>query len=105
MGPESSMVSVDEGLASTRDTTRIGRVRALRRSTRNFLLSERADAIGLAAGLLVLALFLSFTSPYFLTIQNFTAIGVAASLYIVMASVQTVVLTSGGIDLSITATL
>lgn len=105
MGPDSSMGSVNEDPASTGGTSPFVRVRALRRGARNFLLSEQADAVGLAAGLLVLALFLSFKSPYFLSTENFTAIGVAASMYIVMASVQTVVLTSGGIDLSITATL
>jgi ribose transport system permease protein len=67
--------------------------------------SERADTAGLLVGIVALVLFFSLKSPYFFSVDNFSNIGVAISMYVVIASVQTIVLVSGGVDLSITSTL
>ncbi len=75
------------------------------RAVRRVLLSERADAVGLGIALLALCAALTHESPYFLSASNFSAIGLAISISAVVASVQTVVLVSGGLDLSITAVL
>lgn len=67
--------------------------------------SERADALGLAIVVVLLVAFFSLDSPYFLSTSNFSAIGVAISGTAIIAAVQTIVLVSGGLDLSITAVL
>jgi ribose transport system permease protein len=79
--------------------------RGWRSQLRGAIASERADTAGLLIGLLALGLFFSIKSPYFFSIENFTAVGVAISMYVVVASVQTIVLVSGGVDLSITSTI
>jgi ribose/xylose/arabinose/galactoside ABC-type transport system permease subunit len=72
---------------------------------RGAVASERADTAGLLLGLVALGLVFTIKSPYFFSIENFSAVGVAISMYVVVASVQTIVLVSGGVDLSITSTL
>jgi ribose transport system permease protein len=69
------------------------------------LTSQRADSAGLFLALVVLVIIFSRESPYFFTRMNFSNIGVAISVLAVIASVQKNVLLSGGLDLSITATL
>jgi len=56
-------------------------------------------------GLVVLVIVFSFLSPTFLTIGNITAMLVAAAILVVLAVAQAFVITTGGIDLSISATM
>jgi ribose transport system permease protein len=64
-----------------------------------------ADTLGLLLFLILLGTFFSLKSPYFLSWSNFSAIAVAMSVYLTVACVQTTVLVSGGVDLSIMSTL
>jgi len=52
-------------------------------------------------GLLVISISLSFASPYFLTISNTLNIGRQAAINLIIALGMTVVIISGGIDLSV----
>lgn len=63
------------------------------------------DTFGLLLFIVLLATFFSLKSPYFLSGSNFSAIAVAMSVYLTVACVQTIVLVSGGVDLSIMSTL
>lgn len=63
--------------------------------------AENAAPIGLIA----LVIVFSILSPTFLTIGNITAMLVAASILVVLAVAQSYVITTGGIDLSISATM
>lgn len=56
---------------------------------------------GLIATIVALAIAITFLSPYFLTPTNFANIGVAVSVTAIMAFVATIVLISGGLDLSL----
>ena len=66
---------------------------------------RHADTFGLLLFLIALGTFFSLKSPYFLAWSNFSAIAVAMSVYLTIACVQTIVLVSGGVDLSIMSTL
>lgn len=58
---------------------------------------------GLIATIIILMLALSWLSPYFFASANFANIGVAVSVTAIMAFVATIVLISGGLDLSLGA--
>jgi len=67
--------------------------------------ARSAQYIGLAGALGAAVLALSLLSPYFLRTQNLINIGVAVSFTGIVASVTTVVLIIGGLDLSIAAVM
>ena len=56
---------------------------------------------GLIFAILTLSLFLTFASPYFLNINNFINIGNQIAINIIIATGMTLVICSGGIDLSV----
>ena len=66
-------------------------------------LDERANVLGLGLAIVTLIVFFTVKSPYFLTVSNFEVIGTAVSVAGVMSAVSTIVLVSGGLDLSIGA--
>ena len=68
-------------------------------SDRVFLIASRLTA------LTALLVFLSIASPYFLTVSNFTNIIRQAALQFMMSSGLTIVVLTGGIDLSVGAVL
>lgn len=81
-----------------------GRVRAAATPAgRRFWLDERANVVGLGLAIAALIVFFAVKSPHFLTVSNFEVIGTAVSIVGVMAAVSTIVLVSGGLDLSIGA--
>ena len=57
--------------------------------------------IGLIFAILILSSFLSLASPYFLKINNFINIGNQIAINIIIATGMTLVVCSGGIDLSV----
>jgi len=59
------------------------------------------QGMGLLLLYLALVIFFSLQSPYFLSVQNFLNIGLAASIMGIIAVVMTKVIVSGGIDLSV----
>ena len=61
----------------------------------------RLNIIGLAATLLIMGVLFSSLSPYFLTVRNLLNIGRAVSIRGIVAAGLTLVLITGGIDLSI----
>jgi ribose transport system permease protein len=67
------------------------------------LLDERLNLIGLAVTIGFLIAFFALKSPHFLTTSNFAVIGTAISITGIMAAFSTIVLISGGLDLSIGA--
>lgn len=60
-----------------------------------------AREAGLAGVLLVVVVFLTLRSPYFLTVDNLTVVGRQASLSLLIAIGMTFVILAGGIDLSV----
>jgi ribose/xylose/arabinose/galactoside ABC-type transport system permease subunit len=64
-----------------------------------------AREAGLAGVLVLLVLFLSWRSPYFLTTGNFVVVGRQASLSLLIAVGMTFVILAGGIDLSVGSTV
>lgn len=60
-----------------------------------------AREAGLAGVLILLVIFLSIRSPYFLTVGNLTVVGRQASLALLIAVGMTFVILAGGIDLSV----
>jgi ribose/xylose/arabinose/galactoside ABC-type transport system permease subunit len=77
-------------------------VRPAIREARNLSFwAENAAPIGLIALVIVFAIL----SPTFLTIGNIRAMLVAAAILIILAVAQSFVITTGGIDLSISATM
>ena len=65
------------------------------------LFSKLHRALGVWLWVFVLALVFSFLSPYFLTTRNLINIGRQASVFALMASGMTLVIITGGIDLSV----
>lgn len=59
--------------------------------------------IGISGAIIVIGIFLSFASPYFLKINNFINIGNSIALNLIIAVGMTIVITCGGIDLSVGA--
>ncbi len=68
-------------------------------------LSFWAENAAPPVGLIVLVVVFSVLSPTFLTVGNITAMLVAAAILVVLAVAQSFVITTGGIDLSISATM
>lgn len=64
-----------------------------------------AREAGLAGVLILLVIFLSIRSPYFLTAGNLTVVGRQASLSLLIAVGMTFVILAGGIDLSVGSTV
>lgn len=75
-----------------------GRVRAL-------LGRVAPEQLGLSGMLVIACVIISMQSPYFLQGENFANIGTAVAVSGVMAAFATIVLISGGLDLSIGAVL
>ncbi len=61
------------------------------------------NVIGLVVTLIVIIVISTFASPYFLTVKNFLNIGQAISIRGIIAIGLTIVLITGGLDLSIAA--
>jgi len=72
---------------------------------RREFISGRFDLVGLGLMLVLLCLLFSALTPYFLTLPNFKALGVAVSYHAILAAAQTVVIVAGLIDLSFTSIL
>lgn len=66
---------------------------------------NRSDIIGLAVAIVVAIIVFSLASPYFFDIENFYNIGRAVAVYGIVAAVATIVLVSGGLDLSLSAVM
>lgn len=62
-----------------------------------------ANYIGIIGAIVVIGIFLSFASPYFLKANNFVNIGNQIAINLIIAVGMTLVITSGGIDLSVGA--
>jgi ribose transport system permease protein len=77
--------------------TRAGRATAV--------LVNSADILGLAVAIFVVIVVFSVLSPYFLGIDNFYNIGRAVAVYGLVAAVATIVLVSGGLDLSMSSVM
>jgi ribose transport system permease protein len=69
------------------------------------LLSSSSDIIGLAAAIVLAILIFSLASPYFFDLKNFYNIGRAVAVYGIVAAVSTIVLVSGGLDLSLSSVM
>jgi ribose transport system permease protein len=67
--------------------------------------SGRFDLVGLSVVLLALCGLFTALTPFFLTLPNLKALGVAVSYNALLAAAQTVVIVAGLIDLSFTAIL
>src|SRR4051812_15343284 len=67
------------------------------------MLDERANVIGLSVTIVGLIVYFTLQSPHFLSTSNFKVIGTAISITGIMAAASTIVLISGGLDLSIGA--
>jgi len=65
----------------------------------------RGNYIGIISAIIVIAVFLSFASPYFLQATNFINIGNQIAINLIIAVGMTLVITTGGIDLSVGATV
>ncbi len=61
------------------------------------------NVIGLVVTLIIIIVISTFASPYFLTVKNFLNIGQAISIRGIIAIGLTIVLITGGLDLSIAA--
>ncbi len=59
--------------------------------------------IGIISAIVIIGIFLSIASPYFLKISNFVNIGNQIALNLIIAVGMTIVITTGGIDLSVGA--
>ncbi|WP_079726762.1 ABC transporter permease [Okibacterium fritillariae] len=87
---------------STTTEARPGRMQAVAAQTRQLSFwAENAAPIGLVA----LVIVFSILSPTFLTLGNIRAMLVAAAILVILAIGQAFVITTGGIDLSISATM
>ena len=64
----------------------------------------KSERLGIAILVIVLWAVLAFTTPYFLSVQNIINIGLSVSFVGVVAAAQTLVLISGGFDLSVGST-
>jgi ribose transport system permease protein len=92
-------VSLPADITSSGDATRFI-PRVFRR-----LRGGRDNSLGLLAILLILAIVLSFASPYFLTVTNLLNIGRGIAIVGIVAVGETIVIISGGFDLSVGSTM
>lgn len=97
----SSMTPTDEKAGATEDVATTHRGSALAPLKEIGFWAENAAPIGLVA----LVLLFSFLSPTFLTLGNIRAMLVAGAILVILAVAQAFVITTGGIDLSISATM
>jgi len=72
---------------------------------RRAFISGRFDLVGLGLTLALLCVLFSALTPYFPTLPNIKALGVAVSYHAILAAAQTVVIVAGLIDLSFTSIL
>ncbi|MCB1500032.1 MAG: ABC transporter permease [Bauldia sp.] len=73
---------------------------------RRFIVERSRDSsLGLLAILLLLAVILSFVSPYFLTATNLLNIGRGIAIVGIVAVGETIVIIAGGFDLSVGSTM
>lgn len=68
-------------------------------------LVNNTDSLGLAVAIVVAIIVFSLASPFFFDIGNFYNIGRAVSVYGLIAAVSTIMLISGGLDLSLSAVI
>jgi ribose transport system permease protein len=66
-------------------------------------MQDVASQLAAASGLIVVAILLTIASPYFLTANNLFNIGVQVSIVAIIAVGETMVILTGGIDLSVGA--
>jgi len=66
-------------------------------------MQDVVSQLAAAAGLIVVAILLTIASPYFLTANNLFNIGVQVSIVAIIAVGETLVILTGGIDLSVGA--
>ncbi len=69
-----------------------------------FLINS-ADILGLAVAIAIVIVLFSALSPYFLGVNNFYNIGRAVAVFGMVAAVATIVLVSGGLDLSMSSVM
>ena len=79
--------------------------RAGARAGRDRSAALRSRELAVLALILAICVFAVFVSPYFLTVQNVKNILIASSVEMIVAAGLTVVLVSGGIDLSVGSTV
>lgn len=77
------------------------RSRLLRLIRRSATTVVSPDRFGVVVALVVLVAYLSYSSPYFFNPENFVNIGVSVALVGVVAAGSTLVMISGGIDISV----
>ena len=82
-----------------------GRARRVSEAVRDTLFGEAAPIVGLAVMVIGLIVLFSAKSPDFLTLRNFANLGVASAIVGIVAPVETMVLISRGLDLSINGVL
>lgn len=63
------------------------------------------EIIGLAIAIIIAIVIFSTLSPYFFDVKNFYNIGKAVAVYGIVAAVATIVLVSGGLDLSLSSVM
>jgi ribose transport system permease protein len=66
-------------------------------------MQDIVSQLAAAAGLILVAILLTIASPYFLTANNLFNIGVQVSIVAIIAVGETMVILTGGIDLSVGA--
>lgn len=69
------------------------------------VLAQRSDIAGLAVAIVIAMLVFSLASPYFFDLKNFYNIGRSVAVYGIVAAVSTIVLVSGGLDLSLSSVM
>jgi ribose transport system permease protein len=79
-----------------------GQVPPVKRAGR---LGAGSDIAGLAVAILIAIVVFSVASPYFFDLNNFYNIGRAVAVYGIVAAVSTIVLISGGLDLSLSSVM
>lgn len=85
----------------------VGAVEAAVRPTNRAtaLLLHNTDTLGLAIAIVIVITVFSVLSPYFFAVNNFYNIGRAVAVFGMVAAVSTIVLVSGGLDLSLSSVM
>jgi len=100
--PEGDTPPQSDTAASVPDSGSGGRGGGTARRMRSVLAAQEA---GLAGVVLVVVLFLTWRSPYFLTTGNLVVVGRLAALSLIIAVGMTFVILAAGIDLSVGSTV
>jgi ribose transport system permease protein len=79
-----------------------GQVPAIKRAG---IAQGSGEIAGLAGAIVLAVVVFSLASPYFFDLNNFYNIGRAAAVYGIVAAVSTIVLISGGLDLSLSSVM